>query len=93
MSGAYAISVHLFTWSLSILQVEYIANVYLMYDYYDRDTPSSLLENFNTFKAFEYDIALSKKRKNDKKDKIKSFLNSFHYFTHKQDTYLRLMLW
>ena len=33
MSGAYAISVHLFTWSLSILQVEYIANVYLMYDY------------------------------------------------------------
>ena len=57
------------------------------------NTPSSLLENFNTFKAFEYDIALSKKRKNDKKDKIKSFLNSFHYFTHKQDTYLRLMLW
>ena len=93
MSGAYAISVHLFTWSLTILQVKYIANVYLMYDYYDRDTPSSLLENFNTFKAFEYDIALSKKRKNDKKDKIKSFLNSFHYFTHKQDTYLRLMLW
>ena len=90
MSGAYAISVHLFTWSLSILQVEYIANVYLMYD---RDTPSSLLENFNTFKAFEYDIALSKKRKNDKQNKIKSFLNSFHYFTHKQDTYLRLMLW
>ena len=88
MSGAYAISVHLFTWSLSILQVEYIANVY-----YGRDTPSSLLENFNTFKAFEYDIALSRKRKNDKKDKIKSFLNSFHYFTHKQDTYLRLMLW
>ena len=91
MSGAHAISVYLFTWSLTILQVKYIANVYLMY--YDRDTPSSLLENFNTFKAFEYDIALSKKRKNDKKDKIKSFFNSFHYFTHKQDTYLRLMLW